>query len=446
MEIVSILLFCAALVVCVVLNIGIIIPLVFGLFVFTAYARLKRYTWKSIGKMIYKGVCGARNILIVFLMIGVLTALWRDCGTIPAIIDLAKDFIRADTVILMTFLLCCLLSLLTGTSFGTAATMGVICMTVANAMGISPAFAGGAVLAGSFFGDRCSPVSTSALLVADLTGTSIFDNIKGMLKSAIVPFLLSVGGYLVLGIISGTDSALSVTTLPFDSEFSLHPSVFIPAAVIIIMSLFRVNVKLTMLASILAAFIISLTVQKTDAAALLRVAAFGYASDNPEISAMLDGGGVLSMLRSAAIVCISSAYAGIFSETGMLSALKNKILLLADSTTDCLAAAVTSVFTGAVSCNQTLAIMLTYQLCEGKNDKHTMAMNLEDTAVVIAPLIPWSIACAVPLTSVNAPFSAVFFAFFLYLLPVYRIITSFLHKATERRRNYENARHNQEKA
>lgn len=446
MELFSILLFCAALVVCVAFGVSIIAPLVFGLFVFTAYAKLKGYTWKSIGKMIYKGVCGARNILIVFLMIGVLTALWRDCGTIPAIIDLAKDFIRADTVILMTFLLCCLLSLLTGTSFGTAATMGVICMTVANAMGINPSFAGGAVLAGSFFGDRCSPVSTSALLVADLTGTSIFDNIKGMLKSAIVPFLLSVVGYLVLGIISGTDSALSVTKLPFEAEFSLHPSVFIPAAVIIILSLFRVNVKLTMLASILAAFIISLAVQRTDLTELLRVSVFGYTSGNPDISDMLDGGGVLSMLRSAAIVCISSAYAGIFSETGMLSALKDRISSLADSATDYLATAVTSVFTGAVSCNQTLAIMLTHQLCEGKTDRHTMAMNLEDTAVVIAPLIPWSIACAVPLTSVNAPFSAVFFAFFLYLLPVYRIITSFIHKATERRQGYANARYNQEKA
>lgn len=93
-----------------------------------------------------------------------------------------------EWMLLVSFLLCCLISFLTGTSFGSVATMGVICMTMAKSMGISTILEGGAILAGIYFGDRCSPVSTSALLVSELTGTDLFDNLKQMAKSAWISF------------------------------------------------------------------------------------------------------------------------------------------------------------------------------------------------------------------------------------------------------------------
>lgn len=102
-------------------------------------------------------------------------------------------------------LLLCVISLLTavwracGSIFGSAATIGVICMTMADSMGIPSIYTGGAILAGIFFGDRCSPVSTSALLVSELTKTDLFSNIRNMLRSALVPFALSCIIYTVLG-------------------------------------------------------------------------------------------------------------------------------------------------------------------------------------------------------------------------------------------------------
>ena len=102
-------------------------------------------------------------------------------------------------MLLASFLLCCLVSFLTGTSFGSAATIGVICMTMADSMGIPSIYTGGAILAGIFFGDRCSPVSTSALLVSELTKTDLFSNIRNMLRSALVPFALCCIIYAQLG-------------------------------------------------------------------------------------------------------------------------------------------------------------------------------------------------------------------------------------------------------
>lgn len=103
-------------------------------------------------------------------------------------------------MLLVSFLLCCLISFLTGTSFGSVATMGVICMTMAKSMGISTILEGGAILAGIYFGDRCFPVSTSALLVSELTGTDLFDNLKQMAKSAWISFGITCLIYGGLGL------------------------------------------------------------------------------------------------------------------------------------------------------------------------------------------------------------------------------------------------------
>lgn len=187
MEMVTIISFCIVLILCIILNISILYALITGLMIFCIYGRLKGHTLKQLVSMIISGVKTAKNILLVFVLIGMLTALWRACGTIPMIICYAVRLIHPRSVVLMSFLLNCGVSVLTGTSFGTAATMGVICMTMAVSMGANPVFVGGAILSGVYFGDRCSPVSTSALLVSELTGTSIFDNIRHMLRTALLP-------------------------------------------------------------------------------------------------------------------------------------------------------------------------------------------------------------------------------------------------------------------
>lgn len=130
-----------------------------------------------------------------------------------------------------------------GTSFGTAATMGLISMTIASTLGASKALVGGAVLSGIYFGDRCSPVSTSALLTADLTGTNLYDNIQRMMKSALVPFLLSLVFYGLMGGGEGTAETASAVKHLFASRFDVSYAMLIPAASILVLAFFRVAVK-----------------------------------------------------------------------------------------------------------------------------------------------------------------------------------------------------------
>ena len=429
------LLFALALILCVALDLSILWALLFGLALFLFYGRYRGLGWRELLSTALRGVRTVRNILITFMLIGVLTAFWRAAGTIPTIVAASAGLIRPSVFLLMAFLLNGLVSLLTGTSFGTAATMGVICAAMGAAMGVDVRLTGGAVLSGAFFGDRCSPVSTSALLVAELTGTAIYDNIRRMLRSALLPFLLSCALYAALGALHpgrGSEAALTGT---FARAFRLHWTALIPAAVILLLALGRVNVKLSMLGSIASAVPVALMLQRISPDALLRMAVFGYRAQDPSLGALLDGGGLLSMLRMAAIVCISASYAGLFEATGLLEGLRGGIRALSRRATPFAAMVLTGAVSAMVACNQTLAAMLTHQLCAREyDDPGDMALDMEDSVIVIAPLVPWSIASAVPLGAVGAPASSLPFALYLILLPLTRLAGNLLRKRRGQRR------------
>lgn len=205
LELITLLLFTAILLGCVVFGIPILIALGAGFVIFISYALYKRFTLKQITAMVWSGISQAKTILIIFLLIGMLTALWRCGGTIAYIIYNSIQLINPNYFIVFTFLLCCLVSYLTGTSFGSVSTMGVICMTMGRTLGISTFMMGGAILSGVYYGDRFSPMSSSALLVASITGTDIYRNLKIMLRTSIVPFIITVA---------------AISLLPFTARYS----------------------------------------------------------------------------------------------------------------------------------------------------------------------------------------------------------------------------------
>ena len=412
--------FAVSLMICIGFDISILAALVFGFFLFYGYGLYKKHSAKEMAVLAFSGIRTVKNILITFILIGIITATWRACGTIPYIVYHATKICSPNAMVLITFLLCCLISVLTGTAFGTAATMGVICVTMASSMGVPLVYSGGAVLAGSFFGDRCSPMSTSALLVSTVTGTDLYRNIGSMVKTSAVPFLIACGIYTLLGSGSGSHYDVSQIQSLFADNFALHPAALIPAVVIILLSCFRVNVKITMSISILCGMAVAFLIQDISLTELAGIAIWGYKPEAAEVAALLSGGGVQSMVKVFCIVCLSSCYSGMFNGTGLLEGFRGSLNRLSKKILPFGSILITSVITVMVSCNQTLAIMLTHQLCmDTEPDPETMASHLENTTVVIAPLIPWSIAGAVPLATVGAPTISILTACYLYLLPVW---------------------------
>lgn len=456
----TMLLFCAVLFASVALGWSIIPALFVGVLLFMGYGLVRRCSLRAMASRAAGSVRSAGTVVVAFVLIGVLTSLWRASGTIAFIVAHSTAVIHAATVIPLSFLLCSAMSVLVGSSFASAATMGTICMSLGLSMQANPVMLGGAILAGVYVGDRCSPVSTSALLVKQLTHTNLFNTIARMLRTGAVPFVLSCVVYVAAAVVewlcasggsgfgaasaaatAGSASAAvstnasSITDIGglFSSAFDLHWLTLVPALLVIVLALLHVDVRLLMLASIAASVAICVGVQHMEWAELLRLLIFGYHAQNPQVAALLDGGGILSMLTVMAIVCISSAYAGIFAETRMLARLQQTIEMLGHRLGACGATMITATCAAALACNQTLTIMLTHQLCGGlygddESERSAQAIDLEDSAVVIAPLIPWSIAGAVPLATINAPTLSLAAATFLYLLPLSRMLTSAVHR------------------
>lgn len=420
MELLFLALFAASLIACVVTGASVVFALIFGYILFFSYGLIHGKSVKEMLRFSRNGIFTVKNVLLTLLLISMLTAIWRACGSIAYIVYYASAICTPSVMLLASFLLCCLISFLTGTSFGSAATIGVICMTMANSMGIPPFLTGGAILAGIFFGDRCSPVSTSALLVSELTKTDLFSNIRNMTRSALVPFILSCVLYGILGFSVHTGSAADTTRNLLQDYYEFSPLMLLPVVIVLVLSLLHVDVKKTIAISGLVGMVIAVGVQHFPFSELPALCFSGFSPSDGKIAKLMSGGGFLSMLRVYLIVGISSCYSGMFEGTGFLNGIEALMEKLGSRITPYGTTLLTSIVTSAISCNQTLAIMLTSQLCgENNPERSSFALDLENTVVVIAPMIPWSIAGAVPLAAIGAPNISIAVAFYLYLLPLW---------------------------
>ncbi|WP_339058841.1 Na+/H+ antiporter NhaC family protein [Fusobacterium animalis] len=420
-SIIAILLFSLSLITCLLLKFSVVYALVTGYIIFIIYGLIKRHNLIILIKKSFEGVLTVKNILLVFILIGMITALWRASGTIAFIVYMGSKLISPSILILLTFLLCSILSVLIGTSLGTAATMGVICASIGKTMGVNPYYVGGAVLSGIYFGDRCSPMSTSALLIAELTKTNLYTNIKLMIKTSIVPFIVTCLFYLLLGFKSTVSNISVDVTEIFKQNYNLNTIVIIPAILIILLSLLKINVKKTMLVSIVISFIIAIFIQRDSVVALINYCIFGYHHPNERLNLMMKGGGILSMVNVSLIVGISSSYSGIFKETKMLVSLKKYLKDFSKKTSSYFVIFLSSIISGAIACNQSLGTILTNELCGELVEKQKMAIILENTIILLVGLIPWNIAMGVPLKTIGIGVMSGIYAFYLYFLPLWNL-------------------------
>lgn len=159
LELCTLLLFVAVLVAALAFKVKLVFAMLAGLALFVGYALVRGHGVRQVLLMCGRGIVTAKGILILFVLLGLLTALWRAGGVIPLLVVHSVQVIHGGGFLLAVFLLNCAMSLLTGTALGTAATVGVVCATAGHALGVSPCWVGGAILAGAYFGNRISPIS-----------------------------------------------------------------------------------------------------------------------------------------------------------------------------------------------------------------------------------------------------------------------------------------------
>lgn len=423
---IAFLIFAATMVACLIWGAGyaMLVALSVGLFCFYAVARLRGFEPRDLARMMVKGIKRAMIVVRIFVLIGVLTALWRSGGTITFFVYHGIRLIPPSLFLVAGFALTCLLGYALGTSFGVTGTVGVILMTLARSGGVPPALMAGAVLSGAYFGDRTAPASSCANLVATVTGTKLYDNIPRMLKSGLIPLLVTAAVYAVLSprypLAAGEAGLMSLLAQSFDLSWLCAA----PAVIMLVLPMCKVNVRLAMALSSAAAFALSVLLQDQPLFETLLTCLRGYQAQEPTLAGILSGGGLLSMANVSGIIILSSTYSGIFEGTRMLEGLQEKLLGWSKKLTCCGLMVVTSTVTTCVFCNQTIGTMMIQQLLGpvyekmGK-PKEDLALDMANTLVVMVALCPWCIACAVPLSMLGVGTEAIPLAVFLWLLPLW---------------------------
>ena len=429
MYIAGFLLFTVSIFVCLVRGIALMWALLLAFILFFGIGLAKGYKPDELRRMSAERLPGSLVVLRILALIGILMGLWRADGTIAYLIYYGVRLIHPQLFILITFVFSSFMSYLLGTSLGVASTAGLIFITLARSSGADTVITAGAIMSGIYFGDRCSPVSSSASLVAAVTGTELYDNVRKMLLSAAVPTVVSAMLYAFLSVRHPMGEPGEEMLAVLSESFSLTPAVLIPALLMFVLPILKVSIIKSVSISAAAAFAVSVLVQGQTLQEVCASAVFGYHPANAELAGIMSGGGLISMAKVMIMIILAALYTGILNGTGAMDRTEEALEALSGRCGRFAVMIIVSVVSAMLFCNQTIVIMMDSQLMsrlygDTAEERSALAIDIENSGVVIAALIPWTVACATPLAALDAGADSLPYAFLLYLIPLYWLLRS----------------------
>ena len=374
----------------------------------------------------------------LLMAIGVMIGTWLQSGTIATIIVGGLRLIDPTWLLPLTLLFCAVLSLVTGTSYGSVGSAGVAMMAIGNAMGINPGMVAGAVICGSMFGDKISPLSDTTNLAPAVAGAKLGDHVRSMLWTTLPPFLISLILFTILGIrqTSGDYNAgdLNLYIEALNGEFQLGLVTLIPAVLIIVLLLLKVEAIVALGISAVAAGAVSVFWQGASLQSVIQIAYNGYTTgiENGILQTILNRGGMSSMLQYVAIICFAVGMGGMLEKLGVLENILEMIMshIRSDGTL-ILATLLVGYVVSLISCSQPMAHVLTGRLMaplfrDRKVAPEILSRCLEDAGTLAGPMIPWHGYCVYMSGTLGVAWAAFFpYLFLLYLTPFFSVFYGF---------------------
>jgi len=384
-------------------------------------------TRKELRTMIRRKLPDVLIVIRILCYVGLLTGLWRSSGTIAFFIWYGMRIIPPQMFLLLAFALCALLSYAIGTSFGVTSTAGIMLIALARAGGVSVPITAGVILSGVYFGDRGAPTSSCAALNTALTKTDHYGNVRRMLKTGTLPLILTLAVYTVLSLrnpIARVDTALLGA---LEENFTISWPLLLPALLMLVLPLLKVPIRLCMGASAVAAFALSVFLQDCSVLSALRVALLGYVPAEA-LSGVLSGGGLASMLSTMLLLLFAGGCTAVIDGLALLTPVQRALAHLSRKIGLFPAMCAAGLLSCMVFCNQTVAMVFCKELL-GKTYRDAgcppeeLTSDIACSVVTIAGLIPWCVACSVPLAMLGAGFDSIGYACYLYFIPLCYLFT-----------------------
>ena len=420
--------FLSGVVICMITGQALTWALLVGFVAFFSVGLHRGHSAKSLTLMAASGAKTTLVVLRILILIGFLTALWRASGTIAFFVYWGIELSTPHTFIMIAFLLPALLCLAFGSSFGVSGTAGVILMAIARSGGANEIITAGAALSGAYFGERLSPASSAAALTCAVTGADQRDFQRAMWRTTPLPLAITLIAYAILSYLFPIQEVDSSILTALSDTFNLSLPMVIPAIILLVLPWFKFKAITSIAISCLVAAILAVVYQGMSVVDVLYVCIMGHEVLEPLLSNILSGGGLISMVTVISIVFLSTSYSGIFNGTGLLDPLKDKLSTLSDHIGLFPAQCITSLCTAGLFCNQAVGIVMSGQVTQRMYEERghsplTLASDVGNSVINLAGLIPWCIACSVPMASMGVGAACLPFAVYLYAVPLCRLLT-----------------------
>lgn len=372
-------------------------------------------SWQQLEDAFVANMRSASPAIIILLLIGAIAGTWMASGVIPTLVYYGLKILSPSIFLPASCIICAVVSLLTGSSWTTIATIGVALMGIGNAMGFSDGWTAGAIISGAYFGDKISIMSDTTILASSTSEVPIFSHIKYMLVTTSISLFIAIAVFSVVSFTTVSESVVDILAIEeaLQSTFNLSPWLLIVPIVTGLLIAKRLPAIVTLFSSVVLAAIAMVVFQQqiidmiapqnpsswvTSLYAIIQSATGETAIEtgNAQLNELVATSGMGGMLDTIWLIICAMCFGGVMYGSGMLSAISQIFLRIAHKTVSVVGSTICSgIFFNLTTGDQYISIILTSNLFRQLYDdrgleRKLLSRSVEDSATVTSVLIPWN--------------------------------------------------------
>ena len=404
-----------------------------------------RIPWRDYEIAITNNVAGVTSAIIILLIIGALSGAWMISGVVPTLIYYGMQIIHPDFFLTSTCVICALVSIMTGSSWTTIATIGIALLGIGKAQGFEEGWIAGAIISGAYFGDKVSPLSDTTVLAASVTDTPLFRHIRYMMITTIPSLVITLVIFTVMGFAcetSGTEQ-IAEFTASLNARFHITPWLLIVPVVTGILIARKVPSIITLFLSTLLAATFAIIFQpellheisgNNDLFEGTMMSLYGSAnlqSDSAMLTELIATRGMAGMMNTIWLIICAMCFGGAMTASGMLGSITSVFVRFMKNTVSVVASTVGSgIFLNLATADQYISIILTGNMFSNIYEKkgyesRLLSRTTEDAVTVTSALIPWNTCGMTQATILSVPtLTYLPYCFFNLISPLMSILVA----------------------
>ncbi|MED0587655.1 malate-H+/Na+-lactate antiporter MleN [Bacillus subtilis] len=360
------------------------------------------YSYKDLQNAIVHGISNGLEAVLILVSVGALIGTWIAGGVVPTLIYYGLEFIHPSIFLLATLIICSIMSVATGTSWGTVGTAGIAMIAIGEGLGIPLPLVAGAILSGAYFGDKLSPLSDSTVLASSLSKVDVLAHVRAMLYLSIPAYVITAILFTVVGFMYGGKN-IDLDKVEFlksslQNTFDIHVWMLIPAVVVIVLlAMKKPSMPVIVIGALLGA-IWAAVFQGMDIAHAIATAYNGFSikTDVEFLNGLLNRGGIVGMLDSLVVIIFGLGFGGLLEKLGVLKVIVStfeKKLTSAGNVT--LSTLIVAFLANIFGCAMYVSLILTPKIMEDSYDRlhldrRVLSRNSEVGGTLTSGMVPWS--------------------------------------------------------